>query len=49
MLEKFRFICQLLLILSMLGLSAVNVVDWSFKPFILGILYSIANVIIFIL
>ena len=49
MLSKFRFICAALLIVSMIGLTIVNVIDWNFKPFILGVLYAVANVVIFIL
>jgi len=49
MLAKFKFICQILLVLSMLGLVIANAIDWQFKPFALGVLYAIANIVIFIL
>jgi len=49
MLAKFQLLFAIMLIVSMIGLSVVNVIDWNWKPFILGVLYAVANVIIFIL
>jgi len=49
MLAKFKLGCQVLLIASLVGLSVANAIDWNVKPFALGVLYSIANVVIFIL
>lgn len=49
MINKIRVVCAVLLILSMLGLSIFNLIDGDWKTFILGLLYSTANVIIFII
>jgi len=46
--SKIKVFCAILLIVSMLGLSVINLTDGDWKSFCLGILYSIANVIIFI-
>jgi len=46
--SKIRLLCAVLLILSMMGLSVINLTNGDWKSFCLGILYSIANVIIFI-
>lgn len=49
MLSKFRLICGVMLIISMLGLGIISIVSGDWKAFVLGVLYSIANVVIFIL
>ena len=46
---KVRLLLAVLLITSMLGLSVINLASGDWKSFCLGILYSIANVIIFII
>ena len=46
--NKIKLLFAVLLIASMLGLSIINLTSGDWKTFILGILYSIANVIIFI-
>jgi len=46
--NKIRLFCAVLLIASMLGLSIINLMAGDWKTFVLGILYAIANVIIFI-
>ena len=46
--NKIRLLCAVLLITSMLGLSVINLMDGDWKTFVLGILYAVANVIIFI-
>ena len=48
MLSKIKFICAVTLILSMIGLSVISITEGNWRTFILGVLYSIANVIIFI-
>ena len=45
---KIKLFCAVLLIASMLGLSLINLMSGDWKTFVLGILYAIANVIIFI-
>jgi len=47
--SKLKMIFAAGLIVSMLGLGIFNLVEHQYKIFALGILYSIANVIIFIL
>ncbi len=47
--SKIKLFLAVLLIVSMLGLSVVNLTSGDWKTFILGILYSVANVIIFII
>lgn len=47
--SKIKLFCAVLLIASMLGLSVINLTSGDWKSFCLGILYSIANVIIFII
>lgn len=47
--SKIRLLLAALLIISMLGLSVINLTNGDWKSFCLGILYSIANVIIFII
>ena len=46
---KVKLFLAALLIISMLGLSVINLANGDWKSFCLGILYSIANVIIFII
>lgn len=46
--NKIRLLLAVLLMVSMLGLSVINLTNGDWKSFCLGILYSIANVIIFI-
>jgi len=46
--SKIKILFAVLLIVSMLGLSVINLTSGDWKSFCLGILYSIANVIIFI-
>jgi len=46
--NKIKLVCAVLLIISMLGLSIISFTEGDWKPFALGILYAIANVIIFI-
>ena len=46
---KVKLFLAALLIVSMLGLSVINLTNGDWKSFCLGILYSIANVIIFII
>ena len=38
-----------MLIVSMLGLGICSLVEHQYKTFALGVLYSVANVIIFVL
>ena len=47
--SKIRLICAVLLIASMLGLSVINLTSGNWKTFVLGVLYSIANIVIFII
>ena len=47
--SKIKLFLAALLIISMLGLSVINLTNGDWKSFCLGILYSIANVIIFII
>ena len=47
--NKLRLICAIFLILSMLGLSVINLTHGDWKSFVLGLLYTIANIIIFII
>lgn len=47
--SKVKLIFAALLITGMLGLSVINLASGDWKSFCLGILYSIANVIIFII
>lgn len=46
--SKIKILLAVLLIASMLGLSVINLASGDWKSFCLGILYSVANVIIFI-
>jgi len=46
--SKIKLLFAVLLMVSMLGLSVINLSSGDWKSFCLGILYSIANVIIFI-
>lgn len=46
--NKLRFTLAAMLIVSMLGLSVFNLAEGNWKAFVLGLLYSAANVIIFI-
>lgn len=47
--SKLKMILAIVLMVSMLGLGICNLVEHQYKVFALGVLYSIANVIIFIL
>ena len=47
--SKIKILFAVLLIISMLGLSLINLTSGDWKSFCLGILYSVANVIIFII
>jgi len=47
--NRIKLLFAALLIVSMLGLSVINLTSGDWKSFCLGILYSIANVIIFII
>jgi len=47
--SKIRLLLAILLMISMLGLSVINLTNGDWKSFCLGVLYSIANIIIFIL
>lgn len=49
MLAKYKLILASMLIVSMLGLGIISIVSGDWKAFVLGVLYSIANVVIFIL
>jgi hypothetical protein len=49
MLNKIKLICAVTLILSMVGLAAISITEGNWRTFALGVLYSIANVIIFII
>lgn len=46
--NRIKLLCAVLLITSMLGLSVINLMDGDWKTFVLGILYAVANVVIFI-
>ena len=46
--SKIKILLAVLLIASMLGLSVINLMSGDWKTFALGVLYAIANVIIFI-
>jgi len=46
---RIKLFLAALLIVSMLGLSVINLTNGDWKSFCLGILYSVANVIIFII
>ena len=46
---KIKILFAVLLIVSMLSLSVINLTNGDWKSFCLGILYFVANVIIFIL
>lgn len=46
---KVKLIFQIMLIVAMLGLGVISLLDHRWKEFGLGILYAIANTIIFIL
>lgn len=45
----FRLSMAIMLLISMLSLSILNLYNGDWKSFVLGILYSTANVIIFII
>ncbi len=45
----FQLVFQIMLIVSMLGLGVINLMAHQWKVFGLGVLYAIANTIIFIL
>jgi hypothetical protein len=44
----FRLIMALMLIVSMMSLASLNLVGGDWKSFVLGCLYTTANIIIFI-
>lgn len=46
---KLKFICAAMLITSMIGLGVISKMSGDWKAFVLGILYAVANVVIFIL
>jgi CHASE2 domain-containing sensor protein len=48
MFAKTKLICSILLIISMLGLSIIAFKEGNWRPFVLGLLYATANIIIFI-
>ena len=47
--NKIKLFLAVTLMISMLGLSVINLTNGDWKSFCLGILYSIANVVIFII
>ena len=47
--KAFRLGMAIMLLVSMLSLASLNLIQGDWKSFILGILYSAANVIIFII
>lgn len=47
--SRIKLLLAVLLVTGMLGLSVINLANGDWKSFCLGILYSIANVIIFII
>ena len=49
MLMKLKLIFASTLILSMLGLGVISIISGDWKAFVLGILYAVANIVIFIL
>ncbi len=49
MLVKFKCLCAVLLILSLIGLTVCNIVDWDWKQFTLGLLFASINVVVFLL
>lgn len=44
-----KVVFQVMLITSMLGLGTISLINHQWKEFGLGFLYSIANIIIFVL
>lgn len=46
--NKIKLMCAVMLILSMAGLAVISIINGDWKTFSLGVLYAIANVIIFI-
>lgn len=46
---RIKLACQIMLIVSMLGLGIFSLIEHQYKTFALGVLYSIANTIIFLL
>ena len=46
--KQFRLVMALILIVSMLSLSGLNLSQGDWKSFVLGVLYTLANIIIFI-
>ncbi len=49
MMNKIKLICAVTLILSMTGLAVISITEGNWRTFVLGVLYSIANVVIFII
>ena len=49
MIGKLKIVFGIGLIITMLGLGIISLIEHQYKPFALGILYSIANIIIFLL
>lgn len=49
MLEKFKFVCAALLILSLIGMTVYNTINWDWKQFTLGLLFASINVVVFLL
>lgn len=47
--SKIKLACQIALIASMFGLGILSLLDHRYKEFGLGVLYAMANTIIFIL
>jgi len=47
--NKIRLILRVGLIVTMLGLVILSIAEHQYKTFALGVLYAIANVIIFVL
>lgn len=45
---RIKLFLAVSLIVSMLGLSVINLMSGDWKTFTLGVLYSVANVVIFI-
>ena len=47
--KAFRLAMAGMLMVSMLSLASLNLADGDWKSFVLGILYTAANVVIFII
>ena len=46
--KQFRLVMAVMLLISMLSLATLNLMNGDWKSFVLGVLYSVANVVIFI-